>query len=163
LRGDRAINEAQAAIVRRIFEEYAFNNKSPKAIASQLNAERVRSPSGAGWSQSTINGNRRRGTGILNNELYIGRLVWNRQRFVKDPETGRRVTRLNDESEWVRQESPELRIVPQKLWDMAKARQKDLDARQPGMWQRNRPRYLLSGLIECGVCGGGYAKVNTTH
>ena len=30
------------------------------------------------------------GTGILNNELYVGRLIWNRQRFVKDPETGHR-------------------------------------------------------------------------
>ncbi len=163
LRGDRTINDTQAAIVRRIFQEYALRNKSPKAIASKLNVERIPSPSGNAWSQSTINGNRRRGTGILNNELYIGRLVWNRQRFIKDPETGRRVTRLNDESEWVTQELPELRIVPQELWDMAKARQKDLDARAPGMWQRNRPRYVLSGLVKCGVCGGGYAKVNTTH
>jgi hypothetical protein len=36
-----------------------------------------------------------RGTGILNNELYIGRLVWNRLRYVKDPETGKRVSRPN--------------------------------------------------------------------
>lgn len=163
LRGDRTINDTQAAIVRRIFEEYASRNKSPRTIASELNAEGIPSPAGNTWSQSTINGNRRRGTGILNNELYIGRLVWNRQRFIKDPETGRRVTRLNDESEWTTQELPELRIVPQELWDMAKARQRDLDARAPGMWQRNRPRYLLSGLVKCGVCGGGYAKVNPTH
>lgn len=31
------------------------------------------------------------------------------------------------------------------------------------MWQRKRSRYLLSGLVKCGVCGGGYSKVNTTH
>ena len=162
LRGDRTINQDQAAVVRRIFEDYA-RNKSPRAIASQLNSEGVPSPSGKAWSQSAINGNRRRGTGILNNELYIGRLVWNRQRFIKDPDTGKRVTRLNDESEWITQEVPELRIVPQALWDKAKARQKDLDARKPGLWRRNRPRYLLSGLIECGECGGGYSKINTTH
>ena len=162
LRGDRSINQDQAAIVRRIFNDYA-RNKSPRAIASQLNSERVPSPSGKTWSQSTINGNRRRGTGILNNELYIGRLLWNRQRFIKDPDTGRRVTRLNDESEWIAQEVPELRIVPQDLWDKAKARQKDLDERKPGLWRRNRPRYLLSGLIKCGACDGGYSKINTTH
>ena len=162
LRGDRSINQDQAAIVRRIFNEYA-RNKSPRAIASQLNSEGVPSPSGKTWSQSAINGNRRRGTGILNNELYIGMLVWNRQRFIKDPDTGRRVTRLNDESEWITQEVPELRIVPQELWNKAKARQKDLDARKPGLWRRNRPRYLLSGLIKCGECGGGYSKINTTH
>ena len=162
LRGDRTINEDQAAVVRCIFEDYA-RNQSPRAIASQLNAEGIPSPSGNTWSQSAINGNRRRGTGILNNELYIGRLVWNRQRFIKDPDTGKRVTRLNDESEWITQDVPELRIVPQELWDKAKARQKDLDARKPGLWRRNRPRYLLSGLIECGECGGGYSKINTTH
>ena len=33
--------------------------------------------------------------GILNNELYIGRLVWNRQRYVKHPDTGKRLARIN--------------------------------------------------------------------
>ena len=63
----------------------------------------------------------------------------------------------------IRQDLPELRIVPQELWDAAKARQKALDAKAPGLWARNRPRYLLSGLVKCGVCGGGYAKINSTH
>ena len=162
-RGDRTINAAQSAIVVRIFEDYALRNLSPKAIAAQLNAERIPCPSGKSWGQSTINGNRRRGTGILNNELYIGQLVWNRQRFIKDPETGKRVTRLNDETALIRQALPELRIVPQDLWEAAKARQKALDAKAPGLWARNRPRYLLSGLVKCGVCGGGYAKINDTH
>ena len=163
LKGERAINDAQAAIIRRIFEEYAMQNRSPKAIAAKLNEEAIPAPSGQAWGQSTINGNRRRGTGILNNELYIGQLVWNRQRFIKDPATGKRVTRLNDESQWVRQGVPELRIVPQDLWEAAKARQKDLDAKPNGLWHRNRPRYLLSGLLRCGVCGGGYAKINASH
>ena len=167
LRGDRTINAAQAAVVVRIFDDYANRNLSPKAIAAQLNREGIPCPSNKGggkaWGQSTINGNRRRGTGILNNELYIGQLVWNRQRFIKDPATGRRVTRLNDESALIRQDLPDLRIVPQDLWDAAKARQKALDAKAPGLWARNRPRYLLSGLVKCGVCGGGYAKINSTH
>jgi len=59
----------------------------------------------------------------LNNELYIGRLIWNRLRYVKDPSTGKRVSRLNDQSGWVIHEAPELRIMPQDLWDLAKARQ----------------------------------------
>jgi len=72
IRGDREIVETQANIIKRIFEEYAYKNKSPKAIASQLNLENIPAPSGKAWGQSTINGNRRRGTGILNNHLYIG-------------------------------------------------------------------------------------------
>jgi len=69
-RGDRTVNKAQAAIIVRIYEDYAAGH-SPKAIAKALNKGNVESPSGKGWTQSTINGNRKRGTGILNNELYI--------------------------------------------------------------------------------------------
>ncbi len=122
IRGDREIDESQAKIVQRIFEEYALKNKSPKAIADALNKDGIPAPSGKAWGQSTINGNRRRGTGILNNHLYIGELIWNRQRFIKDPATGKRVTRLNDEAEWIRQDIPELRIIDQKLWEAAKSR-----------------------------------------
>jgi site-specific DNA recombinase len=99
IRGERRINEPQAAIVRRIFNDYA-TGISPRAIAKRLNAEKVLAPAGKGWGPSKIHGNRQRGTGILNNELYIGRLVWNRQRYIKDLETGKRsyggiwVTRL---------------------------------------------------------------------
>ena len=39
-------------------------------------------------------GGAKRGTGILNNELYIGRLVWNRLRYVKNPDSGKRVADL---------------------------------------------------------------------
>lgn len=163
IKGDREIIEHQAEIIRRVFREYANDNKSPKAIAAQLNKESIVSPSGGQWSQSTINGNRKRGTGILNNDLYRGVLVWNRQHFVKDPSTGRRVTRMNDESEWIRKEVPKLRIVPQVLWDAAKHRHSKLDRKAVSFNRKTRPKYLLSGLLECGQCGGGFAKVNDTR
>ncbi len=68
-------------------------------------------PSGGDWGFSTINGNPKRGNGILNNEMYVGKIVWNRQRFVKDPDTGKRQARANPELEWVVQEAPKLRII----------------------------------------------------
>ncbi len=114
--GGRKVNDEEAAIVCRVFNEYSAGS-SPRAIAKGLNTDGVPGPRGKTWSDSTIHGNWRRGTGTLNNELYVGRLVWNRQRFVKDPNTGRRVARPNPESEWVVQEVPELRIVPQDLWE----------------------------------------------
>ncbi len=161
IRGDREIDLDQAEIVKRIFREYANDNKSPKAIASDLNSENIPCPSGKAWGQSTINGNRKRGTGILNNHLYIGELVWNRQRFIKDPSTGKRVARVNPESEWIRQAVPDLRIIDQDLWASAKTRQKELDKRMGHLGTRKRPQYLLSGLLKCGACGGGFAKVNS--
>ena len=163
IRGEREIDSYEAGILKRIFHEYAIENKSPKFIASKLNDEGVACPSGKHWGQSTINGNRKRGTGILNNELYIGKLVWNRQRYIKDPMTGKRVTRLNPSSEWIEQDVPQLTIIPSELWTAAKERQKSLDRKPTAMWQTNRPQYLLSGLLKCGVCDGGYAKINATH
>ena len=144
IRGDRRIDEQQAAIIRRIFEAYAAGT-SPRAIALALNKEGVAGPSGKDWGPSTINGNRQRGTGILNNELYIGRLVWNRLRYVKDPATGKRISRLNPEAKWITQEVPELRIIDQDLWDKVKARQATLEASTsgkptPGYWDRRRPQ-----------------------
>ena len=167
LRGERKINATQAAIVRRIFDDYAAGI-APRAIAKTLNAEGVPSPSGSGWGPSTIHGNRQRGTGILNNELYIGRLVWNRLRYMKDPATGKRVSRLNPEGEWIIRDVPELRIIDQPLWEKVKVRQRSLDASDngkfaPGYWDRRRPRYLLTGLMKCGCCGGGFVNFNKVY
>lgn len=59
-------------MVRRIFRAY-LDGQSPNKIADQLNREGVPGPRGGLWDKSTIHGNPKRGTGILNNELYIGR------------------------------------------------------------------------------------------
>ena len=166
-RGQRRINEAEAAVVRRIFRDFA-NGLSPKRIALALNGESISGPSGAAWSPSTIYGNHERGTGILNNELYIGRLVWNRLRYLKDPNTGKRVSRLNAPDLWVVSEVPDLRIVDQDLWDAVKRRQASVrtvgadtgKATAVALWDRRRPRYLFSGLMVCGRCGGGYSKIS---
>ncbi|MBO9462445.1 recombinase family protein [Labrenzia sp. R5_0] len=161
-RGQRTINEQQASVVRRIFDEYAAG-KSPKAIAAQLNKEGIAGPSGKGWGQSTINGNRQRGTGILNNELYAGRLVWNRLRYLKDPSTGKRVSKLNPESEWITQDIPELTIIDAPLWQKVKDRQGALNTLNKPFWAKQRPRNLFSGLVKCGCCGGGYSMISQTH
>lgn len=167
IKGKRTINIEQAEIVRRIFKNYA-DGLSPRSIAKDLNSETVAGPRGSGWTASTINGNATRGTGILNNELYIGRLIWNRLRYIKDPDSGKRVSRLNPKSDWIIKEMVNLRIIDQALWGRVKARQKiakrdtrtDLKGDKP-FWDRRRPRFLFSGLIKCGQCGGGYTKISS--
>src|SRR3546814_17896017 len=37
------------------------------------------------WQHTTLLGHRKRGTGVLNNELYVGVYVWNRQKFKTRP------------------------------------------------------------------------------
>ncbi len=157
-RGERKINEREAATVRHIFNEYA-TGKSPRAIALALNKKSIPGPSGKGWGPSTINGNWRRGTGILNNELYIGRLVWNRLSYIKNPDTGKRVSRLNPPEDWIVKDVPEMRIVDGALWEKVKDRQKKL-RKEKAFYDKQRPRKLLSYLLKCGACGGGLSKIS---
>ncbi len=156
--GEREIEPTEAMVVERIFREF-ISGVSPKQIAKNLNRERIAGPFGGAWSPSTIYGSSKRGTGILNNELYVGRLVWNRLRYVKNPDTGKRVSRLNPTSEWMSKDVPELRIVPDDLWTAAKSRQKQTrHAIKTAcvIGAAKRPQYLFSGLTKCGVCGAGF-------
>jgi site-specific DNA recombinase len=126
-----------------------------------LNKDHLAGPFGKAWGPSTIHGNPKRSNGVLHNRAHKGELVWNRQRFIKYPETGRRVSRLNPESEWVVTAVPELRIIDDELWQRVKERQRTLaftpkDQTSPNpLLDRRRPKHLLAGLAKCGVCGGG--------
>ena len=156
--GEREIEPVEAAIVERIFREYVAG-VAPKAIARRLNQHGVAGPFGGTWSPSTIHGNSKRGTGILNNELYVGRMVWNRLRYVKNPDTGKRVSRLNPHAEWIARDIPALRILSDELWNAAKDRQsatRRTITRTGNIGFVRRPQYLFSGLSKCGVCGAGF-------
>ena len=158
IRGERVINQTEAGIVRRIFNEFARGNY-PRTIAGRLNAEKIAGPSGRFWGASTIHGHRVRGTGILNNDLYMGRVVWNKLRYQKDPSTGKRVSRLNPEKDWIVKERPDLRIVIGRSLAGSEGqagrirscpRRRDCEPEAP-------PENPVSRLLKCGVCGGGSA------
>jgi len=151
VRGLREVDPAEAAVVLRIFGEYAAG-KAPLEIARGLNRDGIKGPSGKAWGVSTIAGSRKKGIGILNNELYVGKIVWNRQTWRKDPETGKRRSRMNPEKDWRRKDAPALRLVDQALWDRVKTVQ-EAAAREQAP-RAKRAKYLLSGLMHCGCCGG---------
>ncbi|MFC4171422.1 recombinase family protein [Microvirga sp. GCM10011540] len=160
-RGGRVINPAEAAVVERIFTLFA-HGVSPRAIARRLNEEHVPRPDNRLWQDTTIRGQKERGTGILNNELYIGQLVWNRCSYVKDPRTGKRVARPNPPERWERTAVPHLRIIDDALWHEVKRRQERTafemarDEQGNALNRARRRRFLLSGLLTCGCCGAGY-------
>ena len=159
--GERTIDEAEAEIVCGIFRRFAAG-EGPRAIARALNERGVPGPYGRPWGDTTIRGHAKKGTGVLNNELYRGRLVWGRQRFIKDPATGRRVSRLNAAGSEVVIEVAHLRIVDDELWDAVKRRQAEVSRPLTDPYTTrplndlHRPHFLLSGLLTCGICGGGY-------
>lgn len=157
IRGLREIDEDQADVVRRIFSEYA-SGRSARTIAAGLNREGLPSPFGSQWAASTINGNLKRHSGLLYNEAYIGFLVFNRVAMIKNPETGKRISRPNPPEKWQVVAAPHLRIVPDEVWDAVQARKKIYGGQRTH--ERRRPRHMFSGLVRCGACGGSYTIKN---
>ena len=152
--GELVIDAAEAAIVKRIYAEYAAGS-SPRDIAMGLNREGVPPPRGTVWHSSALNGNHTRGNGMLRNPIYVGKLIWNRLTMVRDPETGKRVSRPNPESEWQHADVPHLRIIDADLADRVAKRLAGQHERYlHAEYVPRRPR-MLSGLLRCGSCGGG--------
>ncbi|WP_088687185.1 recombinase family protein [Rhizobium sp. R634] len=149
--GELSIDPDEAAIVKRIFAEFAAGN-NPRAIAYGLNREEVPPPRGAVWNASTIYGSPTRLNGILRNPIYSGRMVWNRLRMVRDPDTGKRISRMNPESEWHVVDVPNLRIVDPETAEEVNAR---LRGMKPRGGSQSRNKRILSGLLRCGECGSG--------
>ena len=168
MRGELAINPGQATVIRRIYDDYV-GGRSPRAIAIALNKEDVIGPSGKGWTASTIIGNRKRGTGILNNHLYVGRRIWNRLTYRRDPATRKRISQPNPPDDWIISEVPELRIIEDDLWAIAQALQEQrsretrADIKRDPDWRLRRPKHLFSGLIKCAACGGGMTLISRVY
>lgn len=151
--GEWAVVDSEAVIVRRIFNEYV-NGAPPRAITTRLNAEGIEPPRGRYWAPNTLTGSKSRQNGILANEIYIGGLIYNRTRKIKNPDTGRRIARMNPESEWQRAEAAHLQIVDRETFDAAQAIRQGRSFTKITAY-RSPSRHLLSGMLKCGACGGG--------
>lgn len=147
------INEAEAHWVRWIFQQVA-HGRPFRHIAYDLNAKGVPSPRGNSWSVSALYGSPAKGSGMVNNELYVGHYVWNRSQWLKDPDTGRRQRVERPRHEWREVDLPELRIVDQNTWERVRARV-DAGRGDDGKKRSVRPRSaLLSGILRCPHCSG---------
>lgn len=143
--GGRAYAEVE--ILREIFRRFA-DGETMIAIAGSLNRRGVPSP-GASWKpRSGVRGRWLISAlhAILHNERYAGRLIWNRSQWLRDPDSGRRIRRERPEADWIVREIPAL--IDETTWQQCQAR---LRARRTG--RGGMRRYLLSGILECGLCG----------
>jgi site-specific DNA recombinase len=156
--GELEIVAKEADTIRRIFAVYAAG-AAPRTIATTLNNEAIAPPRGARWNASTINGSGKRGHGILRNPLYSGKQIWNRVRMLKDPSTGKRVSRPNAQSEWQTVELPHLRIVDQLLFDQVATRMTTIGGSHAP--HAPKSKRVLSGLLKCGCCGGGMSIIGS--
>jgi site-specific DNA recombinase len=153
------IDPERAAIVLRIFQEFA-DGSSARNIVHRLNADGVPSPRGGTWAVSALVGDSKRGAGVLNNELYVGRLVWNRRQWLKDPETGRRCYVDRPRNEWQTRDVPDLRIVPEPLWNAVRTRTRNGPARGTRTGRGASPKTLFAGLLRCPTCEGPIVAID---
>lgn len=167
--GERVIDDNEAKIVLRIFSEYAAG-RSTRTIAADLTREGVPSPGATRhknkadrttWNHQCITGGRH-GRGIIGNDLYIGEIHWNIRSTILNPETQKKQKRRNPEERHIIVKKPELRIVPQALWNRA---HEVRSARAVSMFgPTGKPRrraviprnneHPLAGVLRCGVCNG---------
>lgn len=165
------IHPEEAQMVQSIFQWFA-EGLGLRSIARRLN--------GPGHTGSTSpptlrsNGNWWSSSGvriILKNEKYRGQWVWGRRAFIKDHVTGKRRARIRPASEWQVEEFPHLRIVSDDLWDQVYHRFRRLAEVYPNRTPHGRlsgkamgapsPRTtLFSGILRCGICGGGLVVVS---
>ncbi len=178
--------ESRVKIVREIFRLYIEDRRGFKAIADRLNRQGVPTARGPAWNkrfsgrwaQTTIKA-------ILSNPAYVGDAVWNRrtdarfhritngQAIERPGVVGRRLEN-NQEVDWIVVPDAHPPIVSRRIFELAQRRLNREPASQAqrgfnqrtglpagvpepnGAWTGPRARYLLSGLVTCGVCGSRY-------
>jgi site-specific DNA recombinase len=169
--GEREIDQEQAAIVRRIFTEYAAG-RSPRTIAADLTRDGVPTCDGraAPWNHQTFVGGRLK-RGMIGNPIYIGEIVWNTCRTVMDPDTGKKTKRAAPAEDRISTAAPHLRIIDQALWNAANQVRQERGVAKfgaSGKVQRIHMRasakdHLLTGILRCGDCGGHMRIANTSR
>jgi site-specific DNA recombinase len=153
----RRINEAEAAVVRRIFQLTA-EGYGRKRVVQLLNEDLAPSPRAqrgrpAAWCPSSVHE-------ALHRELYRGVIVWNQTRK-RDP-WGRQRQTARPAEDAIRIEAPDLRIIPEDVWTAVHerlTRRRAVYLTSTGGRAMGRPvagivsPYLLTGMVACGRCG----------
>ena len=162
--GTRTIIETQAAVVRRIFQRWIEGGSCQK-IAEELNAEGIPSP-GSTWNRQQRRCEGWAGSGIramLANPLYKGGLRWNTSKWTKNPHTGEVSRRERPKSEWIEDTDQSLQIVAPQVWEAAQRRTKSRANPAASLKRGGKARFILSGLLKCGVCGYNYTGWGAQH
>jgi site-specific DNA recombinase len=150
------INEEQAAIVLEIFEMFASGGYGLVNICRFLEEGGILTRGGkTRWDNDRVKS-------ILKNETYTGTRYYNRMTAVTDSNReSKEVVRgkwvIRDRSEWIPVKVPV--IVSRELFDQVQKRLRQHDER----YCTPVTHHLLSGLVQCGVCGSACSSSRRYH
>ena len=152
---ERTIDPPAAKVVKRIFAEY-IGGRTVKSITAGLNRDKALTPAYAGGWKAPKPG--------LDRSITYG-LSWNKQTvrgLLRRPIYKGLVVSRWQAGETFEHRKPELQIIDPATWQQANAmldRAKQLYLRHTDgkLWGRptagTESKYLLTGMLECGVCG----------
>ncbi|MFI5341282.1 MAG: recombinase family protein, partial [Candidatus Methylomirabilales bacterium] len=149
-----AIDPAEATIVRRIFEMYSTGMGYIR-IVKGINAEGIPGPWGGTWAGSAIRE-------MIRNDVYRGARVYGRTKKIKTAQ-GTRSKRSRPEATRTIKEGAHPVIIATELWDRVKNRREAVAQAYEGYehhfgaTKSLQTRFLLTGLLQCAVCGGNFA------
>jgi site-specific DNA recombinase len=140
--------EPEAAVVRRIFDDYLSGGHSIRQIVRRLNTDNITTPTGkTEWWHSTV-------CRILRNEAYVGRVYFNQTETVATTSrNGRRSTtqRPRPREEWIAIPCPP--IIADTVFDAAQRVSRDNSKWSPRNLPDDVEAWLLRRLVRCGACG----------
>lgn len=148
-----AINEEEAAVVRKIFKMYREEGYGAAKIANLLNGRGIKTKRNCAWSANAV-------VRMLTNEIYTGKII-NGKQEVSDFLTGQR--KQKDSSEWLITERADLKIIEPEEYD---AVQRILQSRGQTFKLdkvRHSNKFLFSTLIKCKDCGWSFRRIERTY
>lgn len=138
--GRLEICEEEAAIVRRIFQEYA-SGKSYKEIIAGLNRDGLKTKRGNAFGTNSLHD-------LLHNEKYIGVLIYGQSPYRED---GTRNTHSKDLTNAIRIEDAIPPIIDKQTFETVQKRMEQNKRQQGGRPAKNR-EYPLRSKVFCKEC-----------
>lgn len=163
-----SIDNEQAKVVHLIFGLRA-KGFGLKAIAHRLNEQEIPAPrhkrlisAPGSWCTGTIRA-------LLRNPKYVGDWSWGKTKWVRSRGTKKRRPVSQSKDKWTACFRPELRIIDQLTWDKIQELNRadsnvirEPSGRLAGSRTNSGPaKYLFSGLLKCGKCGGSMIVVTS--
>ncbi len=148
------INEAEADVVRMVFDMYVNKDMGRVNIAHHLNELGVPTRTGALWSQDTIKT-------MLENDHYIGKVRWNWRKTITVVEDGeiKKVRPQTKVGEYLVYDGKHQAIISEELFAAARAKQGKNHRAKP----KTKVRNPLAGLLFC-QCGRAMSlRTYTAH
>ena len=137
------INEAEAEIVRMVFDMYVNKDMGRVNIAHHLNDLKVPTRTGALWTQDTLKT-------MLENEHYIGKVRWNWRKTITVVEDGeiKKVRPKTEVGEYLVYDGKHEAIISDELFQAAREKQ----GKNHRAKAKTKVRNPLAGLLFC-QCG----------